>query len=85
LDQLRNRHAGEWNKVVEAMESDISGQTNVFKAVDLPATLSTVVEILLADEDTPTDLKDYAKMVINPPSRDRPKKGMLGNPFMKQK
>ena len=74
LDRLRTSQGGDFRKVIEALEADITGQANAFMAVEMPASISSVVKILLADDATPTDLKDYAKMVLNPPSRDRQKK-----------
>jgi Arc/MetJ-type ribon-helix-helix transcriptional regulator len=74
LERQHNSQGGDLKKVKETLEADILTQANAFKVVDLPATLSTVVDILLADDLTPTVLKDYAKMVLNPPSRDRPKR-----------
>ena len=87
LDRLKTGQGGEFKKVIESMEADIKAQAGAFKVVGIPATLGSVVEILLADDDTPIYLKDYAKMLINPPTRDHPKKekSMLDGGFFSRK
>ena len=74
LDHLRTKYTSEWNQVNKELDEDIAKNIERFKAAGYPATVRTAVEIVLMDPEIRPNLRDYAKMVLEPPTRSKTKK-----------
>ena len=69
LDQLRHKYTSEWKKVNRELDADIAKNVEQFNTAGLSPSSNAVIDILLMDKTTTTGLRDYLKMLKEPPGR----------------
>ena len=73
LAQLRDHYAGEYEKAGKDLEEQIIERAEEFKIAGYEPSLETVIELIVLDRTMPANLKDYARIILDPPTRRRGK------------